>query len=37
MLLGAAVIGLIGFVFNTALRRLEARLLRWRVDARSGG
>ena len=37
MLLGAAVIGLIGFVFNTALRRLEARLLRWRVDARAGG
>lgn len=35
MLLGAAVIGAIGFVFNTVLRRLEARLLRWRADARA--
>ena len=34
MLVGAAVIGLIGFVFNSLLRRLEARLLRWREDAR---
>jgi len=34
MLLGAAVIGAIGFTFNTVLRRLEARLLRWRKDAR---
>jgi ABC-type nitrate/sulfonate/bicarbonate transport system permease component len=34
MLLGAAVIGAIGFTFNTLLRRLEARLLRWRKDAR---
>ncbi len=34
MLLGAAVIGIIGFVFNWALRRLEARLLRWRRIAR---
>jgi ABC-type nitrate/sulfonate/bicarbonate transport system permease component len=34
MLLGAAVIGAIGFVFNIVLRRLEARLLRWRKDAR---
>jgi ABC-type nitrate/sulfonate/bicarbonate transport system permease component len=34
MLLGAAVIGLIGFVFNSLLRRLEAYILRWRVDAR---
>ena len=34
MLLGAAVIGAIGFLFNTLLRRLEARLLRWRKDAR---
>ena len=34
MLLGAAVIGAIGFIFNTLLRRLEARLLRWRKDAR---
>ena len=34
MFLGAAVIGVIGFVFNIALRRLEARLLRWRKDAR---
>ena len=30
MLLGAAVIGLIGFGFNRLLRLLEARLLRWR-------
>jgi ABC-type nitrate/sulfonate/bicarbonate transport system permease component len=37
MLLGAAVIGIIGFVFNAALRRLEARILRWRVDARGPG
>ena len=34
MLLGAAVIGAIGFIFNTLLRRLEAWLLRWRKDAR---
>jgi ABC-type nitrate/sulfonate/bicarbonate transport system permease component len=34
MLVGAAVIGLIGFIFNTLLRRLETRLLRWREDAR---
>jgi ABC-type nitrate/sulfonate/bicarbonate transport system permease component len=34
MLVGAAVIGLIGFIFNSLLRRLEARLLRWREDAR---
>jgi ABC-type nitrate/sulfonate/bicarbonate transport system permease component len=34
MLLGAAVIGAIGFIFNILLRRLEARLLRWRKDAR---
>lgn len=34
MLLGAAVIGIIGFGFNVGLRRLEARLLRWRKDAR---
>jgi ABC-type nitrate/sulfonate/bicarbonate transport system permease component len=34
MLVGAATIGLIGFVFNSLLRRLEARLLRWREDAR---
>jgi ABC-type nitrate/sulfonate/bicarbonate transport system permease component len=37
MLLGAAVIGIIGFVFNAVLRRLEARILRWRVDARGPG
>jgi len=30
MLLGAAVIGIIGFTFNRLLRMLEARLLRWR-------
>ena len=34
MLLGAAVIGAIGFTFNILLRRLEAWLLRWRKDAR---
>ena len=34
MLVGAATIGVIGFVFNSLLRRLEARLLRWREDAR---
>ena len=34
MLLGAAVIGIIGFVFNALLRRVEARLLRWRRIAR---
>ena len=33
MLLGAAVIGLIGFGFNRLLRLLEARLLRWRKTA----
>ena len=33
MLLGAAVIGLIGFGFNRLLRLLEARLLRWRRTA----
>jgi ABC-type nitrate/sulfonate/bicarbonate transport system permease component len=34
MLVGAATIGLIGFAFNSLLRRLEARLLAWREDAR---
>jgi ABC-type nitrate/sulfonate/bicarbonate transport system permease component len=34
MLLGAAVIGAIGFIFNTLLRRVETWLLRWRKDAR---
>jgi ABC-type nitrate/sulfonate/bicarbonate transport system permease component len=34
MLLGAAVIGAIGFTFNVLLRWLEAWLLRWRKDAR---
>jgi len=33
MLLGAAVIGVIGFAFNRLLRLLEARLLRWRKTA----
>ena len=33
MLLGAAVIGLIGFTFNRLLRMLESRLLRWRKTA----
>jgi ABC-type nitrate/sulfonate/bicarbonate transport system permease component len=35
MLLGAAVIGAIGFTFNILLRRFEAWLLRWRKDARA--
>lgn len=35
MLMGAAVIGIIGFTFNVALRALEARLLRWRSVARA--
>jgi ABC-type nitrate/sulfonate/bicarbonate transport system permease component len=35
MLLGAAVIGIIGFIFNALLRRLENRLLRWRKPVRS--
>ena len=35
MLLGAAVIGVIGFVFNAVLRRLEMRLLKWRKPARA--
>lgn len=34
MLVDAAAIGVIGFVFNTLLRRLEQRLLSWREDAR---
>jgi ABC-type nitrate/sulfonate/bicarbonate transport system permease component len=34
MLVGAATIGVVGFIFNSLLRRLEARLLRWREDAR---
>ena len=34
MLLGAAVIGIIGFGFNVGLRRLEGALLRWRRPAR---
>ena len=37
MLVGAAAIGLLGFVFNSLLRRLESRLLRWREDARGPG
>ena len=32
MLLGATVIGAIGFGFNILLRRVEARLLRWRAS-----
>jgi ABC-type nitrate/sulfonate/bicarbonate transport system permease component len=35
MLVGAAVIGLIGFAFNNLLRRLEGILLRWREEARA--
>ena len=34
MLVGAAAIGIIGFSFNSLLRRLEAYLLSWREDAR---
>jgi ABC-type nitrate/sulfonate/bicarbonate transport system permease component len=33
MLLGAAVIGAIGFAFNTILRRVEARLLAWQPQS----
>ena len=35
MLLGAIVIGLIGFAINLALNRLERRLLRWQASQRS--
>lgn len=35
MLLGAMLIGLIGFLFNTLLRVLESWLLRWRQATRS--
>lgn len=35
MLLGAVVIGLIGFIVNIALRGVESWLLRWRVATRS--
>ncbi|MDJ0391557.1 ABC transporter permease [Roseomonas sp. E05] len=35
MLLGAVVIGLIGFLFNILLRALENRLLRWRHATRT--
>jgi len=35
MLMGAAVIGIIGFIFNVLLRALEARLLRWRSAVRT--
>ena len=34
MLLGAGVIGLIGFIANVLLRRVESRLLRWRKSER---
>ena len=34
MLLGAAVIGIIGVVANVLLRKLEGRLLRWRKESR---
>ncbi|HTY80881.1 MAG TPA: ABC transporter permease [Candidatus Bathyarchaeia archaeon] len=34
MLLGAAVIGVIGVLANVLLRKLEGRLLRWRGEAR---
>lgn len=37
MFLGAAVIGAIGFLFNLVLRKLEARLLRWRHESRGRG
>ena len=35
MLLGAAVIGIIGVLANVLLRKLEGRLLRWRTESRS--
>ena len=34
MLLGAAVIGVIGVLANVLLRKVEGRLLRWRSQAR---
>jgi len=34
MLLGAAVIGIIGVLANVLLRRIEGRLLRWRKESR---
>jgi ABC-type nitrate/sulfonate/bicarbonate transport system permease component len=34
MLLGAAVIGIIGVLANVLLRKLEGRLLRWRKESR---
>ena len=34
MLLGAAVIGIIGVTANLLLRKLEGRLLRWRAESR---
>jgi len=34
MLLGAAVIGIIGVLANVLLRKLEGRLLRWRAESR---
>jgi len=34
MLLGAAVIGIIGVLANVLLRKLEGRLLRWRSESR---
>jgi ABC-type nitrate/sulfonate/bicarbonate transport system permease component len=37
MLLGAAVIGIIGVLANVLLRKLEGRLLRWRKESRSEG
>lgn len=35
MLLGAAVIGIIGFIVNVLLRRVETYLLRWRKNVRA--
>ena len=37
MLLGAAVIGIIGVLANVLLRKLEGRLLRWRQESRGQG
>jgi ABC-type nitrate/sulfonate/bicarbonate transport system permease component len=37
MLLGAAVIGIIGVLANVLLRKLEGRLLRWRKESRGQG
>jgi ABC-type nitrate/sulfonate/bicarbonate transport system permease component len=34
MLVAAAMVGLLGFTFNVLLKKLEDRVLRWRLDSR---